>query len=210
MRKYTYFKRHRMEVDLRRPPMALADLLSPSVRGGELPTGFQWLPWRDSLCLAHAEVKALCFQDETDAIIFHCLASVGGCRDLMLAIRDRPGFCPQATWLVEASGVSLDEAATGIAGNCVATVQGVIDSCGDGGIQNVGVIPEFRGRGLGRSLVLKALAGFVQCGAKRAYLEVTAQNRPAIRIYRELGFRCTRTVYRAVVVPESETVAAGV
>jgi ribosomal protein S18 acetylase RimI-like enzyme len=208
MRKYTYFKRYRMELDLRRPPIALADVLDPSVGAAALPAGYQWLPWRDSLCLAHAEVKALCFQEETDAVIFRCLASVGGCRELMMAIRDRPGFCARATWLVAASNLSSEDAATGIAGNCVATVQGVIDSAGHGGIQNVGVIPEFRGRGLGRALMVKALAGFLQSGAKRAYLEVTAGNQSAIRIYRELGFRCTRTVYRAV--PALEPVAAGV
>lgn len=199
MRKYIYFKRYRMEVDLRHPPFALADLDGIALR---LPIGFHWLPWRDSLGLAHAEVKALSFQDETDAIIFRCLASLGGCRELMTAIRERPGFCPQATWLVATSTMNSSEAATGLAGNCVATVQGVIDGEGHGGIQNVGVVPEFRGRGLGKALLLRALAGFVKCGAKRAYLEVTARNQSAVRMYRSLGFRCTKTVYRAVEAPE--------
>ena len=208
MRKYLYFKRYRMEADLRKPPSVLVDSSGSALRPAILPSGFLWLPWRDSLCFAHAEVKALCFQDETDAIIFPCLSSLGGCRDLMAAIRDRPGFCPQATWLVVATGLSPDDAATGIAGGCVATVQGVIDSNGHGGIQNVGVIPEFRGLGLGRALMLKALAGFVRCGARRSYLEVTARNLSAVRIYRNLGFRCTKTVYRAVPVPEP--VAVGI
>ena len=202
MRKYTYFKRYRMEADLRLPPFGLADPERSGLRPAILPDGFLWLPWRDSLCLAHAEVKALCFQDETDAIIFRCLASIGGCRDLMNAIRDRPGFCPQATWLVIASDITENDASTGIAGNCVATVQGVIDHEGHGGIQNVGVLPEYRGRGLGRALMLKALAGFAKCHAKRAYLEVTARNLSAVRMYRSLGFRCTKTVYRAVEVQE--------
>ncbi len=206
MRKYIYFKRYRMEVDLRHPPFGSP--LSPRAEsafgesglpnaGASLPAGFHWLPWRDSLCFAHAEVKALSFQDETDAIIFRCLASLGGCRELMTAIRERPGFCPQATWLVATSNASESDA-TGIAGNCVATVQGVIDGEGHGGIQNVGVVPEFRGRGLGKALLLRALAGFIKCGAKRAYLEVTARNLSAVRMYRSLGFRCTKTVYRAV------------
>ena len=202
MRKYNYFKRYRMEVDLLRPPFALVDpggtILLPAI----LPDGFRWLPWSESLLAAHAEVKALCFQDETDAIIFKCLSSFAGCRELMTAIRDRSGFCPQATWLVVASSMSANDAATGLAGNCIATIQGTTDSEGHGGIQNVGVIPEYRGLGLGRALVLKALAGFARFGAKRAYLEVTARNLPAVRIYRSLGFRCTKTVYRAVEAPE--------
>jgi hypothetical protein len=202
MRKYTYFKRYRMEADLRNPPSALADSLNMRIRPAILPSGFRWLPWRDSLIPAHAEVKALCFQEETDAIIFPCLGSFGGCRDLMDAMRDRPGFCPQATWLVAADAIPELDAATGIAGNCIATVQGVIDSDGNGGIQNVGVIPEFRGRGLGRALVLKSVAGFAACGVRRAFLEVTAKNLHAVRIYRSLGFRCTKTLYRAVEMPQ--------
>lgn len=194
MSKHIHFKRFRMEADLR-SHCGLA-------RQAELPEGFRWVSWRDSLCYAHAEVKALCFQDETDSIIFRSLASLDGCRELMLSIRNRTGFCPQATWLIAADDVTAEEAGTGLAGNCVATVQGVIDECGHGAIQNVGVLPEFRGRGLGRALMLRALAGFAACGAKRASLEVTAQNRPAMRMYRELGFRCTKTVYRSVPAPE--------
>jgi len=200
--KHLHFKRFRMEADLRNPPSGL--LVPPS-----LPAGFQWLPWRDPLTFAHAEVKALCFQEETDAIIFRSLSTLEGCRDLMSAIRDRPGFCPQATWLVVAAEMEEAASRTGLAGNCVATVQGVIDDDRCGAIQNVGVIPEYRGLGLGIALVRKAVAGFAVCGAKRAYLEVTASNRPAMRIYRTLGFRCTKTLYRSVPLPEPEPVAVG-
>jgi ribosomal protein S18 acetylase RimI-like enzyme len=207
--KYLHFKRFRMEADLRQPPAGLADPLGTGLRAATLPPGFHWLPWRDSLTFSHAEVKALCFQDETDAVIFPSLASLNGCRDLMTAIRNRPGFCPQATWLVVASDLGEVEARTGLAGNCVATVQGVIDDCGHGGIQNVGVVREYRGRGIGPALVLKAVAGFAACGAKRAYLEATAQNHTAMRIYRSLGFRCTKTVYRSVPMPMAEPIALG-
>jgi ribosomal protein S18 acetylase RimI-like enzyme len=201
MRKYIYFKRYRMEADLRLPPFALLDAQG-GIRPAALPAGFRWVAWRDSLLVAHAEVKALCFQDETDSLIFRSLSSFAGCRDLMNAIRDRYGFCPQATWLVSSSSMSGEDAATGVAGSCVATVQGVIDSDGHGGIQNIGVIPECRGRGLGRALLLKALAGFRAAGAKKAYLEVTSCNLAAVRMYRSLGFRCTKTIYRAIEAPQ--------
>jgi hypothetical protein len=42
------------------------------------------------------------------------------------------------------------------------------------------------------------LRGFRQAGLRRAYLEVTAQNEGAIRLYRRLGFVKVRTVYKAV------------
>ena len=111
--------------------------------------------------------------------------------------------------MVAATDLEEVEARTGLAGDCVATVQGVIDDSGHGAIQNVGVIPEYRGRGLGMALMLKALAGFAASGAKRASLEVTASNRAAMRIYRTLGFRCTQTVYRSVPFPEPEPVGIG-
>lgn len=197
MRKYQYFKRYRMELDLRTPPPGAAGVGGPAA----LPPGFFWVPWHDGLLDAHAEVKAACFQDETDAVVFPCLGSHAGCRDLMTVIRSRPGFCPAATWLVAAS-VAPDDYASAPAGGCVATVQGVIDESGFGAIQNVGVVPDYRGRGLGRALVVKALAGFAAAGAGRAFLEVTARNEPAVRVYRDLGFRCYRTIYRTVEVAE--------
>jgi hypothetical protein len=192
MRQYDYFKRYRMELDLRRPPSGVADdagrLLPPL-----LPPGCHWLPWHDAHLPTHAEVKALSFLDELDTAVFPCLASLAGCLDLMTAIRNRPGFCPQATWLV---GTDADH--TVLARGCVATIQGLVDDTGLGAIQNVGVIPEYRGRGIGRALLLKALAGFAAAGVRRVFLEVTARNEPAVRMYRRLGFRCTRTTYRAV------------
>ena len=53
-----------------------------------------------------------------------------------------------------------------------------------GGVQNLGVVPEYRGLGIGRALLLKALDGFALMGARRAFLEVTASNESAVRMYR--------------------------
>lgn len=205
MRQYDYFKRYRMELDLRRPPSGVADE-SGRLLPARLPDGCHWLPWHDSLLSTHAEVKALSFLDELDTAVFPCLGSLAGCHDLMAAIRGRPGFCPQATWLV---GTSADAAS--LARGYVATIQGLIDEAGLGAIQNVGVLPEHRGRGIGVALLLKALAGLAAAGARRAYLEVTARNEPAVRMYRRLGFRCTRTTYRAVPrLPEAAVVAGSI
>ncbi len=45
-----------------------------------------------------------------------------------------------------------------------------------------------RGRQLGRRLTVAIERGFVEAGARRAYLEVRANNDPAISLYRSLGF----------------------
>jgi ribosomal protein S18 acetylase RimI-like enzyme len=171
----TYFKRFRMELDLEEAQAV------PS-----LPDGFQWIAWHDSLMDLHADVKFQAFRDEIDALVFPSLSTRQGCACLMNEIRRRPGFVRQATWLIVCSS-----------GAC-GTVQGLRDRTGMGGIQNLGVAPPFRGRGLGGALLLQALQGFRRAGLGRAYLEVTAQNDGAIRLYRRMGFRCRKTVYKAV------------
>jgi GNAT superfamily N-acetyltransferase len=206
MRKYVYFKRYRMEVDLRRPPPGIAGS-EPIVRPAILPAGLNWIPWHGSLRDIHAEVKAHSFHDEMDATVFPCLGSPSGCRDLMAAITNKPGFCPGATWLVADPMTQPRDACDGT-GGCVATIQGIVDDEGLGSIQNVGVLHDYRGRGIGRALVLKAIAGFVTAGIRRVYLEVTARNEAAVRMYRDLGFRSSRTLYRAVEVQEAVAVGS--
>jgi ribosomal protein S18 acetylase RimI-like enzyme len=80
----------------------------------------------------------------------------------------------------------------------VGTIKGVVDVSSLGSIQNVGVIPAERGQGLGRALVCQALRGFRETGVSRVYLEVTAENDPAVRLYRALGFSKARTLYRSL------------
>jgi ribosomal protein S18 acetylase RimI-like enzyme len=77
-------------------------------------------------------------------------------------------------------------------------VQGLQERTGLGAIQNLGVAPAHRGRGLGTALLLQALHGFRRAGLGRAFLEVTAQNEAAVRLYQRLGFRRKKTIYKAV------------
>ena len=175
--KISYFKRFKMEIELASlPPVP------------PLPDGYRWLAWHDSLLEQHAEVKFQCFQEEIDATVFASLASRDGCTRLMTGIRQKNGFLPEATWLIAGPG------------GCCATVQGVRERTGYGAIQNLGVTPLHRGRGLGGTLLLQALHGFCRAGLGRAILEVTAQNDAAVRLYRRVGFRCRKTVYKAVEV----------
>lgn len=171
----TYYKRFRMEVEL--------DGLGPPPR---LPQEFRFVRWEESLIDRHAEVKFLSFRDELDALVFPSLGDRHGCQRLMREIRRKPGFLPEATWLI------------GCPEGFIATIQGVVDRGLVGSIQNVGVVPGYRGLGLGRALIRQALSGFGGAGVERVFLEVTAENAGAVRIYRELGFRKAKTLYRAV------------
>jgi ribosomal protein S18 acetylase RimI-like enzyme len=181
----TYFKRFRMEIDL-----AGRQFVSPS-----LPTGYRLLAWDDSLQEAHAEAKYHSFRGEIDANVFPCLGDWVGCQRLMQEIRDKAGFLPAATWLIGY------EAPSGV--DYCGTIQGIRDYAGMGAIQNLGVTPEHRDRQLGTCLLTRALAGFQQAGLSRAFLEVTAQNHDAIRLYQRVGFSKARTVYKAVEVAYS-------
>lgn len=180
----TYFKRYRMEYDLSGPLFRLPDL----------PEGYSLVAWRDALLDAHADTKYRSFRCEIDSNVFPCLGDREGCRRLMAEIIRRPGFLQSATWLLgwQPPGSSrLDYCGT---------VQGIRDRKGVGSIQNLGVIPEHRGRGLGSYLIFNALEAFRAAGLQRAHLEVTAQNLGALRLYHRLGFRTVKTVYKAVEV----------
>ena len=70
-----------------------------------------------------------------------------------------------------------------VAGFCVSWV--VLEEMS---IQNVGVHPLHRRRGVGRRLVSEALTEGLARGARVALLEVRRSNTPARRLYAELGF----------------------
>jgi len=182
----TYFKRFRMEFDL------AGSIPASSALGAD----YSLVPWEPKLLDAHAEAKYMSFRYEIDANVFPNLGNRDGCRRLMSEIAHRSTFLPAATWLVQfwpASGRKPE---------VVGTIQGVVDDGGLGAIQNVGVTAPHRGRGIGSVLLLASLGGFQKAGLSRVFLEVTAQNVGAVRLYLRIGFRRTKTVYKAVQVPD--------
>jgi ribosomal protein S18 acetylase RimI-like enzyme len=170
----SYFKRYKMEAELREQP-------SP-----RLPEGFAFADWSYELIDAHADMLFASFHREIDAQVFPSLGDRQGSLCLMMEMTRKRGFVKEATWLL-----------LGPAGPC-GTVQGMRERDGFGSIQNIGIAPEWRGRGLGEMLLLQALLGFRRIGLEQARLEVTAQNEPAIRLYRRLGFHRAKTLYKAV------------
>ena len=177
----TYFKRYRMEADL-----AKRDFSKVAV-----PLGYRLFAWDPELLEAHAEAKFLSFCDEIDANVFPCLGSPEGCLRLMHEIAAKPGFLPEATWLA-----AYDNPQTGQLDYC-GTIQGRDTQEGYGSIQNLGVVPKHRGRGLATCLLVRALAGFQKAGLRRVSLEVTAENRAAIQLYRDQQFKVVKTVFKA-------------
>jgi ribosomal protein S18 acetylase RimI-like enzyme len=176
----SYFKRFRMELDLR------GRRFLPVF----VPVGYRLLAWTPELLSAHALAKYHSFRQEIDADVFSCLAEPEGCQRLMHEISLKEGFLPEATWLAAyVDGGEIEYCGT---------IQGVRATAKYGAIQNVGITPAHRGRGVGTALISAALFGFQQAGLPRAYLEVTAQNDRAVRLYKQLGFRRTKTLFKAV------------
>ncbi len=187
-----YFKRLRMEINLRRTALP-----EPT-----LPEGYEWRDWHPVLTEAHSLAKWQSFDGELDGQLFASLSNLPGCRRLMSDISLRRGFVPQATWLIVQPATEFRTITP------CATIQGVTRGWWTGSIQNVGVVPEHRGLGLGQALVVQSLLGFRTRGLKRVFLQVTAENSPAVELYTRIGFHHTRTTYKEVVRPAAELVAS--
>lgn len=77
----------------------------------------------------------------------------------------------------------------------IARVDGAVAAAGlvsiDGslaGVFDVGTAPALRGQGIGTAIVAALLCRAWERGARHAYLQVTADNAPALAIYRRFGF----------------------
>jgi GNAT superfamily N-acetyltransferase len=169
-----YYKRYRMEIDLNDLPEA------------ELPAGYCCVPWDPGLLQAHAETLFASFHEGIDTRVFPSLGDRSGCLYLMTEISRKSNFEPGATLLL-AHGDDY-----------CGTVQGIRERGCLGSIQNLGVARRWRGQGLGGALLVRALHGFRSAGLGRALLEVTAENDVAVRLYRRLGFRRRKTIYKPV------------
>ena len=176
----SYFKRYRMELDLRGRRFFPVSV----------PIGYRLVAWHPRLVHDHAVTKFESFRHEIDAGVFDCLSDLAGCQRLMQEICHKDGFLPEATWLAACTTADQIE--------YCGTIQGIRATHKHGAIQNVGITPQHRGRGVGTALITAALIGFQQAGLSRAYLEVTAQNDRAVRLYKRLGFRRTKTLFKAV------------
>lgn len=174
-----HYKRLRMQLDLREP-----------LENPQLPEGYQFVPWQALIQERHAQVQWRAFRHDLDGQLFACLSSLAGCRRLLRDTVHHSQFSSSGTWLVQ-----FQPEPEWPADDC-AMIQGLVRTGMTGAIQNLGVVPEHRGFGLGRAVLLKALHGFRSTGVRRATLEVTANNQQAVRLYLTLGFQVSRVLYR--------------
>jgi len=77
------------------------------------------------------------------------------------------------------------------AGLSIIGLQGLIKK---GHIVSVAVLPQNRRKGIGEALVKKAMKQMLLYKAKQCFLEVRVSNRPAVDLYKKLGFQVARTI----------------
>jgi ribosomal-protein-alanine N-acetyltransferase len=78
-----------------------------------------------------------------------------------------------------------------------------------GQIQNLAVVPEAQGLGVGTALLAASLRAFRSKRLLRAQLEASVRNSRAIRLYHRFGFYPVRTTYREAQPIDNSYVASG-
>lgn len=63
-----------------------------------------------------------------------------------------------------------------------------------GGIFGLGVLPEHRGQGFGRAILLQAIQKLKEADMKEIFLQVAAENAKALQLYKSCGFQETSTM----------------
>ncbi|WP_238375068.1 ribosomal protein S18-alanine N-acetyltransferase [Vulcanisaeta thermophila] len=73
-------------------------------------------------------------------------------------------------------------------GEPVGYIISCIEGMSRGHVISVGVLSEFRRRGIGKALMIRSICSMVSDGVDHVILEVRVSNTPAITLYRGLGF----------------------
>lgn len=135
-----------------------------------------------------------CFRGSEDSV--EADRTVEEWREWLAATRrgDRGTFLPQAS------------AVLSIAGSPAGFYLGT-DSTGELYLSDIGVLPEFRGRGFGSVLMARFLCAGQSLGYRSSILMVAAENVPAIRLYEKFGYKRTASLAVGEVDPGESPLA---
>jgi ribosomal protein S18 acetylase RimI-like enzyme len=190
----TVFQRLRMELFLQTARLPVV----------ETPPFVSVQSFTPQLCYDHVSVLHNSFRKELDGRLLPTLASVAGCIRLMQEAMRSQRLISRATLL------ALDSAEGPEPPVPCAAIQVLVWQGGTVLIQNLAVLPEYRGRRLGRLLLTRALRACRSEGFQRVQLDVTASNLAARRLYESLGFFARRTFLCRVKCDPSQNAAADV
>ncbi len=157
----------------------------------DLPAGLDLRTWRDEDLNAAARLIADAYQGHPDSLINDQYRSVyGSLRFLHNIVR----YAGCGAFSPLTSHVVVDRASRELA----ALVLGSRVSPQCGHITQICVRPEFRRKGLARSLLNLAASQFMLQGVSEVSLTVTAANTEAIELYRAEGYVCLHSFDAAV------------
>ena len=138
-------------------------------------------PWRDEDFGPAAETIYRAYQGTVDARMNCQYRTSEGCADLLDALTDSP-WCGR--FEPDLTQVAVDRETGRSCG--VAVVSAISPETAHLG--QVSVLPAYQGSGVGRTMILAALAAARRAGFAEATLAVTRENRAAARLYARLGF----------------------
>lgn len=155
---------------------------------GDAAGSFRLEPWEQRYLHAAGGIIAGAYQGEPDSEINVQYRSPSGARRFLSNIVEFPGC---GIFDAGASFIAFDRNTGAAAGMALSS----FIAGGSGHISQLCVMPEARGRGLGRELLREASAALHRNGARRVSLTVTASNRTAVSLYEKSGFRDIRRFF---------------
>jgi ribosomal protein S18 acetylase RimI-like enzyme len=139
-------------------------------------------PWANSDIAAAARLTARAYENQLDRKISAHYASIEGCQEFLGNVILRPGC---GNLLSEASFSARNHATGEMAGYILASMV----SPRNGHIPQITVAPEAQGKGVGKALLHRTLGVLAHKQYLSVSLSVTAENHPAVALYRQNHFR---------------------
>jgi ribosomal protein S18 acetylase RimI-like enzyme len=137
------------------------------------------LPWNDNYQEATGRLITHSYQGHIDSQINDQYRSAAGARRFLTNIVQYPGC---GTFFGSASFVATDRGTL-----CGVSLASLVSN-DIGHITQVCVAPSYQSTGLGYELMRKSMEAMAARGCRAVSLTVTAENEPAVRLYRKMGF----------------------
>ena len=167
---FQYHPRYYLEIDLSSYPWGIQH--SPQERIAA---------W-DSAYIPHmAELTMASYRNQIDAVICEDYGSQAGCESYLRSLVENPGC---GVFELEASFVAINSRGL----PCGFVISSRISGSA-GMIPQIAVSPSHQSRGLGKSLMDRALCHFKSRGFRTVSLTVTKRNRRAFEWYQRVGFK---------------------
>ncbi|MGH9861981.1 MAG: GNAT family N-acetyltransferase [Candidatus Acidiferrales bacterium] len=163
---------------------------SETPAAAEAASGVELRPWEDRFFEPLAELIVAAYAGHLDSQINDHYETVEGALRFLKNIVLFPGcgvFQPQCSFVAVPAGPAGEPLAPPLAGLAGAVLASQV-ARGVGHITQLCLRREWQGRGVGRQLMQAAMERLAARGHHGVSLTVTADNHPAVKLYRRLGF----------------------